>query len=525
MRTNLADGILRKLSKMLKSLSSLAFLEFLLFIKGINQCKTHRKRTKGVCLVFLKQHNEENMHAFFKFRGLILYMLLLMLCRNPLPAQAHLSGEVFLDLETGLFRCKLTLSQLPQLEHYQILLNKGMNIKYFRDQEGQLLPYEGYYGGKMRGGALQYSFVNEEEEKIPLPSTFSVEYLGAFPRYVDSLNTFDYNGFISINAQTLRAAAQTVWYPQLYDESQDRIFDLFTYDLSLKVNKETMLFVNGSIPKKAKSAHFSSEKARPLLLFIGDYEVITSNGNYLLNLGVDAHTAELVMKSMDEVKGVLSEILKRPFTHDPIFLINHQDVDWEAGRVWAFNQYPALVFSGLDFATVLNEQGQLPPPLIKGFGHEFAHNFFGLDVFRGELAWFWLESFPEYLSFEVAGHLCPPGYVNSLLLKMASSLQEASFVPLPQIEKAEEINEAYRYVMGPLILKCFADTFGKANMHSVLRKLLKYAEIQPLSLDLWKQAAMESGIDPAAFEEFYAQYVADPKFKEHVWEFINKKYE
>ena len=45
----------------------------------------------------------------------------------------HIKGKVFVDINTGLFQCDFTLSNLESLEEYSILINKGMNIKAFQD--------------------------------------------------------------------------------------------------------------------------------------------------------------------------------------------------------------------------------------------------------------------------------------------------------------------------------------------------------------------------------------------------------
>ena len=44
-------------------------------------------------------------------------------------AQPHIEGNLEIDMHTGFIKCDFSLSQLPELTAYRILLNKGMNIK------------------------------------------------------------------------------------------------------------------------------------------------------------------------------------------------------------------------------------------------------------------------------------------------------------------------------------------------------------------------------------------------------------
>ncbi len=62
--------------------------------------------------------------------------------------------------------------------------------------------------------------------------------------------------------------------------------------------------------------------------------------------------------------------------------------------------------------------------------------------------------------------------LSFLLLNLSMSAQilidgfatiemKKSFVPLNEITEKSQLNSLYRYTLGPLLLKCFEDTFGK----------------------------------------------------------------
>jgi len=147
-------------------------------------------------------------------------------------AQPHIEGEVEIDMKLGIIKCDLTLSQLPNLEAYSILLNKGMNIKYFRDVENNLIEYSGHYDGKSKGEAIKYNLLNIGDS---LPPKFKATYVGAFPVYIDEYNSFDYKGVIAFTEKTLRATEQTKWYPVIYDAQNDRLINSYTYNPRKKI--------------------------------------------------------------------------------------------------------------------------------------------------------------------------------------------------------------------------------------------------------------------------------------------------
>ncbi len=436
---------------------------------------------------------------------------------NCIIAQPHLEGNIFIDTKTGYWKCELTVSNIPKLQEYKILLNKGMNIKFIKDSSDALLRYKGYYNGEIKGEAIGYYLVNHKGKSKPI-NQFTIEYVGAFPVYKNEFNTFDFKGYIANNGLTLRAAEQTKWYPVLYDVTNDRIIYDYTYNLQISLDQKKSIFINGNPPIKADNASFKTEKPRPLMLFIGDYHFIEHNGNYILNDTISKTTADAVFKNINLIKVYLQELLQATFK-DKIYLINHKAVNKrKEGSSWGFNTYPAFAFTDVNFQNWIVDGGTFSHKTSKYLGHEFSHNYFGHNVMSGKLFWFWLESFPEYLSFRVVEHFADNSLVNKLIIKKVEQINKSKddFKPLPEITSIDEINNTYRYVLGPLILKCFEIEFGKEKLDFVMQKLLAKSHHQTLTLDLFRQMSLNAGIKRKKYQLFYDKYIKSKDFKTNI---------
>lgn len=454
------------------------------------------------------------------FKYLIFLFALLIL--TTVNAQIHIKGNVEIDMESGLINCDFNLTNIPNLEDYRILLNKGMNIKYFKDSNNQLIDYEGHYDGKIQGEGLEYKL---NTEKKFLPENFKIVYKGAFPIYQNEFGAFDYKGIIAFNGETLRATEQTKWYPVIYDVLNDKLINSYTYDLNITIKGGSTVFVNGSAPRKEENAHFVSNKAYPLLLFAGNYDFIENNGNYILNTSVTNENSEKVFKNIELIKSNYSKKLGIEFT-DNIYLINHRAINKRReGSSWGFNTYPTFAFTNLNFDNMLNENGRFNNITFKYFGHEFGHNYFGNNVLSGRLSWFWLESFAEYLSYTITEDECGTDFLKEVLINQINSIsEEDNFIPLTVIKNRDEIGEKYRYILAPLMLKCFEDNFGREKMNTTIKYLLEFAQKETLTLEIWKKSAIKSGIENEEFNKFEKEFIDNENFKENILNEIKKNY-
>ncbi len=445
----------------------------------------------------------------------------LLLTTNMLQAQIHLVGKVYVNLESGLFKCKLEVQNLPDVEDYEIVLNKGMNIKYFKGQDGGLIRYKGYYEGKTLGEGICYHFV-DRKGKSELPNSFTVEYLGAFPVYDGDYNLFDFKGYIANNGQTLRAAEQTKWYPTLYDRKSDVLHVKCTYDLAIEIVGGNSIYVNGANPRHVSKGRFVSTKPVAPLLFLGDFLIVENKGNYILNDTVSSESAVRIGENLARIKNVLFDIFGQDFS-DPVTLISHKAVNKRRpGSSWGFNTYPTFAFTGISFAQMVDTSGNISQNNYRFFGHELSHNYFGFNVNSGILKWFWLESIPEYCSFRVDLKLNGEASHKERLMQRLKNIKSQNFVSLDRIRKSDEIDEKYRYNLGPLLLKCMEIEFGVEAMDEILKKLYEKSLQRQLQLADLKSFAVESGIKKTAYNDFYSKYVSSPNFVKNIKAKINE---
>lgn len=442
----------------------------------------------------------------------ILVSILVILCYSTISfAQPHLKGVVKLDIKKGYIHCDFTVSNLPDLSNYKILLNKGMNIKHFKNSEGQLISYDGYYGGKLNGEALEYYLVDAKDKKIELENDFKIEYSGAFPVYNNEFNTFDFKGYIAINDKTIRATEQSKWYPVLYDEDNDKLINNYSYEITVISTESQSVFINGSKPKKGTTTTFSSSKPVPLFLFAGSYDFINVNGNYLLNVGITTDVSRKIFQNIDLIKAYYKDLLGIDF-EDNIYIVNHNAVKDLGDGSWGFNTYPAVAFSNLDFNNLLTADSTFKENYYKFFAHELAHNYFGNNVNSGDLSWFWLEGTAEYLSLLALESYTDQKNINEYYEYYCKSIEKENFSPLNTITSSEQINSDYRYILSPLIFKSFEISFGREKTIETLKYLLEFSKTETLTLSTWERSAIKNGISKESFSSFKKSVLSDEKF-------------
>ncbi len=424
-------------------------------------------------------------------------------------SQIHLEGEVKIVMKEGLISGDLRLSNIPEVKGYNILLNKGMNIQYFQNSENQVMPYSGYYNGKMRGEALAYTFIDDQRTLQPLPDQFSIKYRGAFPVYTDTLNSFDFKGLIAFNGNTLRAAEQSKWYPVIYDIANDRIIDNYTFSIRINCEDCHTVFINGAMPSPESNSLFESAIPRQLMLYTGDYTFMESRGNFILNADLDTITAERIFGEIELVKEFYADKMNMPYD-EKIYLISHKAITpYRPDQSWGFAIFPTFAYAGVDFKTLINESGKFEPANFAFFAHELAHYYFNTGILSGTEGWFWLESTAEYLSLKASENFFP-NYYKSRLKSYAEFLLKKKYKPIKSIKSMDEIDEDYRYVFGPLILIVFEKEFGQKVTFNILSDLVRLSESKSITFDDFRYLAMEEGITPEAYGQFEEVYLTNP---------------
>jgi hypothetical protein len=439
----------------------------------------------------------------------ILYLLIptfSLFLQATAQTQPHIQGTVHIKMKDGLIECKFSLSNLPPLTSYKVLLNHGMNIRYFTSDSGQVLNYNGYYNGKTKGEAIEYSLMKNKRDSFSfLPPAFGIQYKGAFPVYGDTLNSFDFKGFIAFNGKTLRATEQSKWYPVIYDISNDRMIDSYTYDITVITEDARTIFINGCPPRREQIAHFSSQRAMPLLLFAGDYDFIQAGNDYLLNAEADTATAHSIFKELYKLKAFYAEKLSLPYKGG-IYIISHKAVEpFNPGRAWGFAVFPSFAYAGVNFKKLIDTTGKLDNKNIAFFGHELAHYYFSGK--SGPWQWFWLESTTEYLSLKVAEAFTDTGFYNQRIRDFVRNVKDKKYLPLSRISTPDEIDNNYRYMYGPLILLCFEKQFGQKTTYKILADIVRRSPRETITMNVFKQTALANKIKEADFSRFYADYL------------------
>ncbi|MDQ1139548.1 hypothetical protein [Pedobacter agri] len=238
----------------------------------------------------------------------------------------HLNGQVDIDMKTGQITCDFTLSKIPNLgKDYQIVLNKGFNIKAIKDANNNTLKYSGFYGGAMRGEGLTYAPIFKDSTMVN-PKRLHILYTGAFPIYTDTLNFIDFKGLIAFNGKTMRAADQSKWYPIIYDVKKDRLIEQITFNIQVSAKGAKTIFVNGDLPQSGPAGRFKSDIAIAPMLFVGDYGVQKTDGALFLNTNMNQRQLSVFEQNIAEMKAYFSKNLKIPYNTKNVF-IEHEPVE------------------------------------------------------------------------------------------------------------------------------------------------------------------------------------------------------
>ncbi|WP_129713611.1 M1 family aminopeptidase [Pedobacter sp. SYP-B3415] len=443
-------------------------------------------------------------------RKIIFLLAGLMEIVSAVQAQVpHLTGTVRINMAQGLISCDFTLSDLPRLgKDYQVLLNKGFNIKAIRDSAGLVLKYGGFYNGKMRGEGLCYT-PQRGDSTYANPGTLRITYTGAFPVYTDTLNFIDFKGLIAFNGKTLRATDQSKWYPVIYDTRNDRLIEQVTYRIIVEGADAKMLFVNGDSPKAGPKAIFESKIPAAPLLFAGNYPIQQTPGAWFLNTKMTAAELSGFEKNIAEMKQFLSAKLNVPYHTKNVF-IEHEPVErFQQGRVWGFVNFPVIAFAGTSLGRMVDTRTSALKdssdyPFI---AHEVAHYYFG-NVLRpnATLFWFFLESTAEYLAVKTAEAKFGKAWADAHFQKQAKDLAGFKAIPLDQIRNQDEVSGTYRYNYGPLLLRGLEQIVGEKRMYRLLEQCLR-ADGQLTDYAFFKKRAAEAGITANEWLQFEKTFI------------------
>ena len=433
----------------------------------------------------------------------ITFIFWMLISSNHILAQnssaPHISGTVRISMNDGLIASDITISNIPVKDTaFRINLNRGMNIKLFKDST-TILKYSNPPGDEF----ISYRLHNGKDY-VDAPKKLNISYSGAFPIYNESNNFYDYQGVIALNGKTLRATNYSKWYPVIYDTKNDtEIFDM-TYDLTVECQDCKTIFINGSAAQPGPIAKFKSDKPYGLLVFTGDYEVQKFSESDFLNAEIPADMAEAFNKQISSIKGFLENKLELPYGKKITF-IQHKAIEpYGPNKSWGFVVFPSIAVAGGRFNDQIDMKTRKFNHLIKYsfYTHELSHYYFGTVLIPDStLRWFFLESIPEYLSVKAAekeyGKQATVNYINNA----KTLLEKKTFIPLSKITKPDQIDDVYRYTYGPLLLISLEKMVGEKKVYKMFQKALNSKNIKT-DFSFLVQIAKDAGISSSEWKSF-----------------------
>jgi hypothetical protein len=440
----------------------------------------------------------------------LITILLFVFIGLKLGAQvSHLSGKVEIEMKTGQFTCDFILSNIPDMgKDYQVLLNKGFNIKAIKDSLDYTLRYEGFYDGKMRGEGLIY-IPQKDNDVFANPRKLHFIYTGAFPIYTDTLNFIDFQGLIAFNGKTVRATDQSKWYPIIYDVKNDQLLTQLTYDIEVRSKDSKAIFVSGDLPQTGPIAKFSSTVEIAPLLFAGDFDVQKTHSALFLNTSMNAKQLAIFEQNIAEIKAYYLRVLKFPYPTKNTF-IEHTPVEkFNKGRSWGFVSFPVIAFAGLKLGDMIDEKHtKLRDVNFYPFlAHEIGHYYFG-NVLKpnSTLFWFFLESTTEYLSIKAAEKKLGRKFTTKYFEKKGKQLKDFKVIPLNKIKDMNSILEVYRYSYGPLLLRGLEQMIGEKRMFKFLHTCLTTRK-ELTDYNFFRRNALKSGISQKEWDSYEKDFI------------------
>lgn len=419
----------------------------------------------------------------------------------PVP---HIAGKLTVNMKAGTIYADLKLSNLPALDTaFRIRLHHGMNIKFMEDSAGFIR-----FNSKSLGDVMDYRPYRSQRYLVS-PKIIRVSYTGAFPIYMDTMNLVDYKSIIALNGETLRASEESKWYPVIYDTKNDREIEKLTYDISVDCQDCKTIYINGTSAKPGPTANFKSTTPRALLLFMGNYNKQEFPGSDFLNAKMPEDIAAAFDHQITGIKTFYEKKLSVPYKEKIVFLEHKAIQAYGPNQSWGFVTFPTIAVAGLPFSKTIDPKtGKLNHFVRFSFyAHELAHYYFGtFFVPNSTLRDFFIESTAEYLSIKAAEHEYGKDSTKSTIKFKKGLLKENKVIPLSQFSDKDEMDDAYRYAYGPLVLLALEKKVGEEKVYRILQNALKNKD-QNSDYTFLTKIVKEAGIPLPVWKEFEANIV------------------
>jgi hypothetical protein len=408
----------------------------------------------------------------------ILVLLSVFITFNSFGQVPTLSGTIIVSIKKGTIDCDFTLTDIPSIENYEILINSGLNLNVIRSDENNYnYGYERKYNKDISEESFLYSIHNKEGKF--LPKTLRFIYSGKFP--VKSDTTFmrksgDSKGNIAFNGESLRMDGyQTNWYPVLYDIKKEKRYDIIKYDINVVCNDCKTLYVNGNKPVYSKEHNFKKDIPTEIFIFVGNYDFFNIYDIYFINPDIN----DKEMRSFAEINKSFQNYYEKkigiPYDGNFNYLQTTPTFNRKSG--FLFVTYPTIANVGKDdygLKFFVNEKNPYARPLI---AHELAHYYFGSGFkrFNTETGKIIQEGFSEYMSYKVSKDILGKDVYKNKLENSLSRLKEKEFLPVSKIKLKDDFGKNYYpyvYNYFPTILLAIEKEIGEKKMWKWMNILL-----------------------------------------------------
>ena len=438
-------------------------------------------------------------------------------CKEQFP---HIAGTIKISIQRGTIEGDLEMSNLPNIAKYTIWLNAGLNIRYFRDSSDKFnYGYSRDYRREQSAEAFQY-LLNDNKTDGILPQTFKINYVGAFPVISDiskASDGGDWKGNVAFNGKTLRVSEQSAWYPILYDQLNDVVYNKVTYDLKIICDDGRSIYLNGSPPASGTTANFISKTPVSLLLLAGDFDFNKNDNAYFVNTSLDNEQQTILSNLTDKVIKFYESKFKIPYGSQITYM---GSTPVSKKNNWAFVTFPTFAMIGptqLGFNTFFDEKThQLKDPLIGFIAHELGHYYFGTYFTpNSTLFWMFLEGITEYISLQATKEIAGESNYQNNISNYIEQVKDLKVTPISDVKSANEIDNTYKYSYIPLLLTALEKEIGKEKIGKWLNILLT-SKCVKTDYAFFKSTLLQSGVTEKQFIDFEANYIKSENAKQNV---------
>jgi hypothetical protein len=443
-----------------------------------------------------------------------LILIILLFCKNIYSQTPHLEGTINLDIEKGLVQCNFKFSKIDNNASFSVLLNRGLNVKYFK-LNNQVLDV----ARKPNYNSVEYDIyrANSTDADLPLTSVenIEVEYSGSFPTFKGTeRNDGDDMGNIAIKDGIIRATVQSNFIPELRDRITNKRITSFTFNITVNSETKTTVYLNGCIPKSGKNLKFESVKPFDFLIYAGNYQVKHNGNLYLLNSNLEDKYVAVLAENVKKISDYYSKSMGIGYDENVVFPQIFSVGPPNQYRKWAFTVTPTIVMDVNELNTKIDLSSRTitDTNTFRIIAHEMAHKYFmqQLNANGTKNLWrFYHETLAQYLALKAVENLISKDAYQKILndFTFTKENKEATFKAFEEIDNSDVDLTRASYDYYPLYLIGFEKMFGTEKIYKLLRQLVVDKNEFTFDTEYFKKRALGTGISKAEFAKYAEDYL------------------